>query len=123
MSSHSGAGVGGSRPLSRQEVLLLSALLRQDFPGRDALEQQASHASASPIDENGSLRLHPPDRPLAAVERRIPVEAEIDDEDGVTVHILLHVLDGKLNEIEVFREDSGALRRRIDPDALRLMIL
>jgi hypothetical protein len=36
----------------------------------------------------------------------VPVEADLEDDDGVTIHVL-HVLDGYLNELEVYREDSS----------------
>ena len=52
--------------------------------------------------------------PKAQVVRRVPVEAEVEDEDGVTVHVLLHVLEGALAELEVFHEDLKQLRRPLD---------
>jgi hypothetical protein len=55
--------------------------------------------------------------------RRIPVEAEYEDLDRVTVHVLLHVIDGRLNEIEVYREDSAAVgRAATSVDDLRVMV-
>jgi hypothetical protein len=59
----------------------------------------------------------------AVVERRIPVEAELKDADGVTIHVLLHVLDGLLNELEVYRDDSGPIQRQISPEELDLIVL
>jgi len=35
------------------------------------------------------------------------VEASYADAEGVTVHVLVHVIGGLLQELEVFREDSG----------------
>jgi hypothetical protein len=65
-----------------------------------------------------------PDLPLADVLYRVPVEGSLEDDDGVTIHFGLHVLEGVVNELEVFREDSKpVLRRRIDPAELRLLIL
>lgn len=49
--------------------------------------------------------------PLARVDQRIPVEAEAPDVDGVMIHFLLHVVGGVIKEVEVFREDSGKIRR------------
>jgi hypothetical protein len=51
------------------------------------------------------------------------VEAEVEDQDGLTVHVLLHVLDEALKELEIFREDSGPLRRTLAPEELRLIVL
>jgi len=103
---------------------VLAKLLSVEFPGRSALLIQAARANGRRIDRNGSLALTPaPDSPVAEVTRRIPVEAEVDDRDGVVVHILLHVLDGYLNELEIYREDSALLQREPEPKNLRLMVL
>ncbi|MGO4258714.1 hypothetical protein AB4Y76_19940 [Marmoricola sp. RAF53] len=62
-----------------------------------------------PIDRDGSLRLRPVDPTPAKVSRRIPVEATYVDTDGVLVHVLIHVINGVLDELEVYREDSGTV--------------
>jgi hypothetical protein len=55
------------------------------------------------------------------VRRRIPVEASYPDADGVVVHVLLHVIDGRLDELEVYREDSGSvLIPSTEADALKV---
>lgn len=111
------------RPLSGLERQLLTALLSADFPGRDALMEQAAVASARGIDHNGSLEFASSDAPPAEVVRRIPVEAKLNDSDGVTIHVLLHVVDGLVKELEVYRDDSGPVQRALAPENLRLMIL
>jgi len=50
----------------------------------------------------------------AKVKRRIPAEAEFRDTDGVLIHILLHVIDGKVNELEIYKEDGSPIILRID---------
>ena len=37
---------------------------------------------------------------------RIPVEAEVEDLDAVTIHLLVHVIDGYIDELEIY---SGGL--------------
>lgn len=111
------------RPLSDLEGQLLAVLLSTDFSGRDALVEQVTAASVREIDHNGSLEFAPLDKTPAEVARRIPVEAELDDSDGVTIHVLLHVVDGFLKELEVYRDDSGRVQRVLAPRDLRLMIL
>ncbi len=55
------------------------------------------------------------------MRRRIPVEASYPDADGVVVHVLLHVIDGRLDELEVYREDSGSvLIPSTEADALKV---
>jgi hypothetical protein len=85
--------------------------------------EQAKGLSVSSIDAEGSLALSAPGGPPAPVVPRIPVEAELEDEDGTTVHILLHVIDGRLNELEIYRDDSGAIQGVIDPERFRLIVL
>jgi hypothetical protein len=112
------------RPLSDLERLAIAKLLNQDFPGRSELAQQTDGASGRTIDADGSLALAPdPAKPPAEVTRRIPVEAEFDDTDGVTVHVLLHVVEGYLSELEIYREDSAPLRRAIAPNEFRVIVL
>jgi hypothetical protein len=111
------------RPLSDLEGQLLAVLLGTDFSGRDALAEQVAAASVREIDHNGSLEFAPADGTPAEVARRVPVEAELDDNDGVTIHVLLHVVDGFLKELEVYRDDSGRIQRVLDPGDLRLMVL
>lgn len=118
-----GAHSQGFRPLSELEGQLLAALLSTDFLGRDALAEQVAVASVRKIDRNGSLEFASSDGPPAEVARRIPVEAELDDSDGLTIHVLLHVVDGFLKELEVYRDDSGPVQRALAPRDLRLMIL
>ena len=125
MSSSKGIGVEdqGFRPLSDLEKQLLAVLLSTDFSGRDAVAEQVAVASVREIDDAGSLEFGPSDTTPAEVVRRIPVEAELDDTDGVTIHVLLHVVDGLVKELEVYREDSGRVQRALAPEDLRLVVL
>jgi hypothetical protein len=100
---------GGLRPLSAPEMDLLQRLVSADFQGAEALRRQLADTLVEPIDRDGSLRLRPVDPTPAAVSRRIPVEATYADADGVLVHVLIHVINGALHELEVYREDSGAV--------------
>ncbi|MEJ1230059.1 MAG: hypothetical protein WDM88_04600 [Galbitalea sp.] len=111
------------RPLTPRERDLLAALLRPSFPGRRDLIEQISGLQVISIDDDGSLKLVPREGAAASVTRRIPVEAEVEDEDGVMIHVLFHVLDGRLNELEIFRDDSAGVLHPIDPDTLRHIVL
>jgi hypothetical protein len=75
------------------------------------------------IDADGSLELSVADVPRADVVERIPVEAEAEDIDGVTFHVLLHVVDGYINELEIYRNDSLPVQGPIRPEALRVLVL
>ena len=112
------------RPLSDTERDVLSQLLNHDFPGSAALREQMAHLLARRIDADGSLAFEPVgDACAAQVGRRIPVEAELKDLDGATVHVLLHVLNGRMNELEIYREDSAPLQVPIASKDLRVLVL
>jgi hypothetical protein len=97
--------VAGRRPLFATEAGLLRRLLAAEFQGAEALVHQLASTLVEPIDQEGCLRLHPVDPTPAKVSRRIPVEATYSDADGVQVHVLVHVVNGVLDELEVYRDD------------------
>jgi hypothetical protein len=105
------------------ELHLLATLLSADFVGAAALRAQCQEALVRQIDDDGSLSIIVDQPSPAEVTRRVPVEAEISDEDGVLIHILLHIIDGYLHELEIYREDSDRVRRTIAPEALNLIVL
>jgi hypothetical protein len=105
------------------EIQLVDSLLGATFPGREALVQQWLSAEVRRIDEDGSLQIRTHGGPPADVVRRIPVEAELEDEDGMTIHLLLHVVEGLLDELEIYRNDSQPVQSEILPGTLRLIVL
>ena len=108
------------RPLKTNERELLTKLLDVNFPGRDELRQQLETAAAKVIDENGSLALQcGPGRP-APVKCRVATEGECADADGIAIHVLLHVKDGMMHELEVFKDDGSPIR---NPPAARDLVL
>lgn len=96
----------GFRAISENEAGLIRMLLAKSFPGSAELREQFAGISVATIDQDGSLRLATSVAVPAAVDRRIPIEASYADRDGVRVHLLIHVVDGYLDELEIFREDS-----------------
>jgi hypothetical protein len=60
---------------------------------------------------------------ISFVKRRIPIEAEALDSDGVKIHILLHVVHGFMDEIEIFREDLLMVKQLPEPSSLELINL
>ena len=60
-----------------------------------------------------------PQRPFSG---GFPVEAEVVDSDGVLIHVLLHVLEGFLDELEIYREDSEHLVKAIRADDLEVIV-
>jgi hypothetical protein len=95
------------RPLSGPEQATLAVLLAELFRGCAALRRQADIAR---VKEEctcgcGSIALvvdHDP-KIRADVSERIPVEGRstVPAEDGAAVEVLLHVVDGYMNELEI----------------------
>lgn len=102
------------RALVPGEVAVLDLLLATDFPGRSELAAQARSAIARRVDQEGSLRFHV-DGPLAGVRGRVPVEGHYHDDGSgpgphrPAVNFLLHVVDGRLHELEVYKDDGSPI--------------
>ena len=105
------------------ERALLARLLEADFPGRSELVPLVGSVRVRTIDEDGGLELKTQGEGIAPVVQRVPVEAEGKDEDGVIIHMLLHVIDGRPSELEFFREDAGTVKRLPLPSAFDLIVL
>jgi len=99
--------------MTADERRLIEYLLQLPFPGRDELRQQLDHVRVCeeyyPDDPSIVLCTDRPPPVRAPVKRRIPVEAEGRDRDGVSIHVLLHSVDWVMSELEIFRDDSGPL--------------
>ena len=111
------------RTPSSAEQGVISVLLGAKFPGDSALREQMAKARVRTIDVDGSLEISVEDGPRAEVARRIPVEAVAADRDGMPIHILLHVVDGMLQELEYFREDSRPVKQPPAKDDLQVLVL
>jgi hypothetical protein len=111
------------RQPNRTEQALLERLVEADFPGREELAPMLRSLLVRPLDAEGSLE---PDSQIpgtAPVVKRVPVEAEAADEDGITVHILLHVVNGRPVELELFKEDGSRVKRMPPPSNFELIVL
>lgn len=102
------------REMAPQEEALLNHLLQVDFEGRDELVAQSKTAQVFRVDAEGSLRFQV-EGPLAPVVERVPVEGWYHDGDGEegqwrpAVHVLVHVVDGKLHELEIYKDDPSTI--------------
>jgi hypothetical protein len=99
------------------EWALLKKLLEKSFPGRDDLLRQLDGLSVRKIDKEGSLSLRVDQlAPRAEVKDRVVAEGHYSDEDsasseGPKVHVLLHVVKGKLTELEIYKDDGSPIRK------------
>src|SRR5277367_2249608 len=112
------------REPTRTEEEIIQRLVGADFPGKEEIAKQLASCRVRTIDNEGSLELELSQiaRP-AVVEKRIPVEAEAVDEDGVHVHFLLHVVKGFAKELEIYKDDGTPIRRMPSPDDLEIIVL
>lgn len=112
------------RAMTLFEKQLFARFLSQPFSGREEIADQISAASVRTIDQDGSLEIQSTSPVLAmGVKARVPVEAEGEDEDGVCIHLLLHVVDGRASELEVYKEDGTEIRVLSEVNALRVSIV
>lgn len=104
------------------EAELVDKLLDTDFEGRDELRKQWRSALVRTVSPSGSFAIRSSDgEPPSPAEFGVPVEGESpDDEEGGGVHALLHIRDGYLEELEVYRDIPGPLRNRVDPKAMEV---
>ena len=109
------------RKLSTHERSIIERLLEEPFPGRDQVRAQISDCLVEPIDEDGSLRVFVRTEVKAPVRRRVPVLGYVEDEDGVPIGVLLHVLKGKVEELEIFKADSSRILGKVDASRLRVL--
>lgn len=114
------------RALSLPERLLVERLLNAPFEGATELRSQLSTARVVEefrggvtyfkfvVDRERSQR--------ALNELRVPVEGYATDSDGADMVILLHVVEGYLQELELWRGDSVFVRELPHPSALRVIV-
>lgn len=107
------------RDLSGRERDIVSRLLAEEFAGNADLRRQVIGCRVDQIDEDGSIRFEVSrENPRAGVTQRVPVQAAAPDSDGVLVHLDLHVVDGYLFELDVYREDEATVMNLPAADVL-----
>jgi hypothetical protein len=111
-----------SRAMNDAEKNLIEALLLEDVPEHEVIARQLSSALVDPIDQNGSLKFTVQSDEKANVKSRVPVEAEAEDVDGVTIYILLHIVGGVINELEIFKPDLSQVIKMPEPNMLRRFV-
>ena len=110
---------------SEQQAALIYRLLSPEFPGCRELRHQAAVAKVVTVVSRGSpaIVFAPGLGPRAdEVDVRIPVEAVGNDTDGGAIHILLHVLESYLAEIEMYREDGEPVLQLPDVHTLTVSL-
>jgi hypothetical protein len=106
-----------------EEQALLNRLLEVEFPGREELVPMLRQVLVKTIDDDGGLEIQSQGEGKASVVQRVPVEAEGKDQDGIVIHMVLHVVNGKPVELEFYREDAATVKRVPPPSAFDLIVL
>jgi hypothetical protein len=99
------------------ELALLRKLLEKSPQGYDELSRQLDGLLVKTIDKEGSLslRVSPAAFP-ADVKDRIVAEGNYSDnedssDEGPRVHLLLHVVHGRLDELEIYKDDGSPIKK------------
>jgi hypothetical protein len=111
------------RPLTPLEKKIIDKLLEHPFQGNEQIKQQVKFCMASPtgdLDNYGSIYLKTSSKVRAKVTSRVPVEGITYDVDNVEVDIILHVVDGYVNELEIVKADGSDLKAPLNPDKIRV---
>jgi hypothetical protein len=116
----------GFRALQNGERRLLETLLdHRQFDGRDQLREQLESTTARLIleyqDNYGSIELHVSNGPPSSGRKRVPVEGQYLDDDGIPVWLLLHInREGSMCELEIVRADGKRLISIPTPERLEV---
>lgn len=100
------------RPLASDEKALIERMLDEPFPGSNQLRSQLGFAIGRRVDQEGSLALSVSGGAPAAVVRTVPTEAWCQDADGTMIRVLLHVRNGLMVELEIYKDDGSPILRR-----------
>jgi|SRR5215212_5628341 len=111
-----------AREMTANERLLIARLLETPFPGSDAVAEQLQNCLVLPVGSSGTLDFLIGTGRRAEVRTSVPVEAEAEDIDGITIHLLLHVIEGTARGLEVYKEDSSQVIKMPAPSKLRIFI-
>jgi hypothetical protein len=113
------------RPITNAERNIFHRLFELEFPGRDELKAQLKELLAKTIHKDGSILLKVQSNSVFPSECRVPIEARCPDADTKSqvdahIQILLHVVEGKLFELEIYKEDGSPMIRPPDPTQFKL---
>jgi hypothetical protein len=108
------------RDLTERERGILEQMLERLPHATNLLREQSRAAQVTTIDDDGSLSFSiAPTAPYAAmVVDRVPITAMFDDDDGIPVYLLLHILDGRLSELEIYKADGSKILSEPVPERL-----
>ncbi len=96
------------RKPTHDDLQLIMKLLDVSFTGRTNVLNQIALCQVNEFDDNGSLEFIISNEAIPAkVLHRIPVEGVFTDSDGIIAHALMHIVNGIIKEIEIYKEDNS----------------
>ncbi|PKO15882.1 MAG: hypothetical protein CVU39_10205 [Chloroflexi bacterium HGW-Chloroflexi-10] len=126
MSPHTYRQVIPTRELKSYEHHLLKHLLSLDFPAVANLRKQVNLLHVNEECEDCSsigFAIEHSKAEAAQVIKTVPVEAEGYDLDSIKIHFLLIVVDGFIDELEIFREDLLQVKKLPPVETLEILVL
>lgn len=115
-----------TRSLNDYEHAILAKLLENSFPGRNELREQIKTARVQTLteykDNYGSIVFKEIKGEKANTIGRVPVEAKTIDQAGGPILILLHVIDGYIDELEFVRLDGKSMQGLADIARMEITI-
>jgi hypothetical protein len=111
------------RAMTTLERSFVDLLLTGEFPGREEVREQLRSSLVRQIDDEGSLQFSPQSSVAAPVTKRIPVEGVGADSDGVPIYLLLHVVDARVRELEIYKADGSSILRMPSGDEIEVIVL
>ena len=111
---------GVKRNISPSEFALINRLLSTPFPGSAELRMQLASPDLRVTSMGEIIRINFVTRPsgYAKTKYQVPIEASSNDLDGMEMSVMLHVVEGLLYELEVYRVDGEGISRMPTPESL-----
>lgn len=110
------------RPLSDSERALLNRLFEINFIGREQLARQLPNLLAKKIEDSGSLEFQVQGGVLAPLDGCIAEasckDADTTESNSAKILVLLHVKQGKLWLLEIYKENMAPIHNQPKADDL-----
>jgi hypothetical protein len=107
-----------------EEGVMRKILAADEKLGRFA--EQVSGAAVGTIDDYGSICIRPVvagAEAMAGPVRKLAAEGQAKDSDEIDVHFLLFEQNGRLCELQIYKDDGSPIQRRISVDDLEILVL
>ena len=107
------------RELRTEEKYYLEKMTSVNFLGRDILSDQIQSVKVVGYCNCGCRSIHLQvnrNLPSFQYKIRVPVEMIVESEEDIPIVFLLHIIEGYLDELEVFKADSSPIVGNIDID-------